>query len=73
MVRELQRRGRRWRGFYDYPTEKGAKKFCGRSSKPLFEKAEAQWNIDDLKDRLLYRQAVETARVLRRKRADHGA
>jgi 3-hydroxyacyl-CoA dehydrogenase/enoyl-CoA hydratase/3-hydroxybutyryl-CoA epimerase len=30
----------------------------------LFEKADAPWDITDLKDRLLYRQAVETARCL---------
>ena len=32
--------------------------------KPLFEKADVLWDITDLKDRLLYRQAVETARCL---------
>ena len=32
--------------------------------KGLFEKQDAKWNITDLKDRLLYRQAVETARCL---------
>ena len=51
-------------GFYEYPTEKGAKKFLWPELKSLFEKADAQWNITDLKDRLLYRQAVETARCL---------
>ena len=30
----------------------------------MFEKTDVQWNITDLKDRLLYRQAVETARCL---------
>ena len=51
-------------GFYDYPSEKGAKKSLWPQLKPLFEKADAEWDITDLKDRLLYRQAVETARCL---------
>ena len=32
--------------------------------KDLYEKPDAAWTIADLKDRLLYRQAVETARCL---------
>jgi len=65
MVREHNRPGRAGGGgFYEYPSEKGAKKFLWPQLKPLFEKADAQWNITDLKDRLLYRQAVETARCL---------
>jgi 3-hydroxyacyl-CoA dehydrogenase/enoyl-CoA hydratase/3-hydroxybutyryl-CoA epimerase len=51
-------------GFYDYPTEKGAKKHLWPQLKPLFEKADVRWDITDLKDRLLYRQAIETARCL---------
>ncbi len=65
MVKEFKRPGRAGgAGFYEYPTEKGAKKYLWPQLKPLFEKADAPWNIDDLKDRLLYRQAVETARCL---------
>ncbi len=65
MVTELGRAGRAaGGGFYEYPAEKGAKKFLWPQLKPLFEKADAQWNITDLKDRLLFRQAVETARCL---------
>jgi 3-hydroxyacyl-CoA dehydrogenase/enoyl-CoA hydratase/3-hydroxybutyryl-CoA epimerase len=65
MVTELGRAGRAaGGGFYEYPSEKGAKKFLWPQLKPLFEKADAQWTITDLKDRLLYRQAVETARCL---------
>ena len=30
----------------------------------MFEKTDTPWSITDLKDRLLYRQAVETARCL---------
>ena len=65
MVTELGRAGRAaGGGFYDYPTEKGAKKFLWPQLKPLFEKPGVQWTITDLKDRLLFRQAVETARCL---------
>ncbi len=69
MVREHQRPGRAGgAGFYEYPAaddaKKGAKKTLWPRLAPLFEKADAQWNITDLKDRLLYRQAVETARCL---------
>ena len=65
MVRQHQRPGRSGgAGFYEYPPEKGAKKFLWPQLKPLFEKDDSTWNITDLKDRLLYRQAVETARCL---------
>ena len=65
MVRKHERPGRAGGGgFYEYPTEKGAKKFLWPQLKDLFEKPGAEWNITDLKDRLLYRQAVETARCL---------
>ncbi|MFZ3082634.1 3-hydroxyacyl-CoA dehydrogenase NAD-binding domain-containing protein [Rhodoferax ferrireducens] len=65
LVKEHQRPGRAGgAGFYEYPAEKGVKKFLWPQLKPLFEKADVQWDITDLKDRLLYRQAVETARCL---------
>ena len=65
MVKKHKRPGRAGgAGFYDYPTEKGAKKLLWPQLKPLFEKADVPWDITDLKDRLLYRQAVETARCL---------
>ena len=65
MVKQHNRPGRAGgAGFYEYPTEKGAKKTLWPELKTLFEKADAPWNITDLKDRLLYRQAVETARCL---------
>jgi 3-hydroxyacyl-CoA dehydrogenase/enoyl-CoA hydratase/3-hydroxybutyryl-CoA epimerase len=65
MVRQHNRPGRAGgRAFTSTPLEKGAKKFLWPQLKPLFEKADAKWNITDLKDRLLYRQAVETARCL---------
>jgi 3-hydroxyacyl-CoA dehydrogenase/enoyl-CoA hydratase/3-hydroxybutyryl-CoA epimerase len=65
MVKEYQRAGRAGGGgFYEYPTEKGAKKHLWPQLKTLFEKPQTSWDINDLKDRLLYRQAVETARCL---------
>lgn len=63
MVKELKRPGRAGGGgFYDYPA--GAKKHLWPQLKTLFEKPGAAWDIQTLKDRLLYRQAVETARCL---------
>jgi 3-hydroxyacyl-CoA dehydrogenase/enoyl-CoA hydratase/3-hydroxybutyryl-CoA epimerase len=63
MVKELKRLGRAGGGgFYDYP--KGEKKTLWPQLQPLFEKPTVAWNIQDVKDRLLYRQAIETARCL---------
>jgi 3-hydroxyacyl-CoA dehydrogenase / enoyl-CoA hydratase / 3-hydroxybutyryl-CoA epimerase len=65
MVKEFDRNGRAaGGGFYEYPQEKGAKKFLWPQLKTLFAQAGSEWNLQDLKDRLLYRQAVETARCL---------
>jgi len=65
MVKEFQRNGRAaGGGFYDYPAEKGAKKTLWPQLKTLFEKSGTPWDITGIKDRLLYRQAVETARCL---------
>ena len=63
MVKEFDRNGRAaGAGFYEYPTD--GKKFLWPELKLLFEKAGAKWDMQDLKDRLLYRQSVETARCL---------
>jgi 3-hydroxyacyl-CoA dehydrogenase / enoyl-CoA hydratase / 3-hydroxybutyryl-CoA epimerase len=63
MVKELKRPGRAGGGgFYEYPA--GGKKHLWPQLKPLFEKADVAWGIAEMKDRLLYRQAVETARCL---------
>jgi len=63
MVKELKRPGRAGGGgFYDYPT--GAPKHLWPQLKHLFEKPGVAWDVQTLKDRLLYRQAVETARCL---------
>jgi 3-hydroxyacyl-CoA dehydrogenase/enoyl-CoA hydratase/3-hydroxybutyryl-CoA epimerase len=65
MVRQHKRPGRSGgAGFYEYPQERGAKKFLWPQLKPLLEKEDSAWTIADLKDRLLYRQALETARCL---------
>jgi 3-hydroxyacyl-CoA dehydrogenase/enoyl-CoA hydratase/3-hydroxybutyryl-CoA epimerase len=63
MVKEHKRAGRSaGGGFYDYPA--GGHKTLWSQLKPLFEKPAIAWNIDDLKDRLLWRQAIETVRCL---------
>lgn len=63
MVKELKRPGRAGGGgFYDYPA--GQKKQLWPQLRNLFEKPDVPWNIEELKDRLLYRQAIETARCL---------
>jgi 3-hydroxyacyl-CoA dehydrogenase/enoyl-CoA hydratase/3-hydroxybutyryl-CoA epimerase len=63
MVKELNRPGRAaGGGFYDYPA--GGKKQLWPELRTLFEKPNTNWNIQTIKDRLLYRQAVETARCL---------
>jgi 3-hydroxyacyl-CoA dehydrogenase/enoyl-CoA hydratase/3-hydroxybutyryl-CoA epimerase len=65
MVKEFKRPGRAaGGGFYDYPAEKGGKKTLWPELKTLFEKPERTWDISEMKDRLLYRQALETARCL---------
>jgi 3-hydroxyacyl-CoA dehydrogenase/enoyl-CoA hydratase/3-hydroxybutyryl-CoA epimerase len=63
MVKQNHRSGRAGGGgFYDYP--EGGKKQLWPDLKTLFEKPGVEWNLQDVKDRLLYRQAVETARCL---------
>jgi len=65
MVKEFKRPGRAGGGgFYDYPTDKGARKTLWPQLRPLFEKPDVAWDITEVKDRLLYRQAIETARCL---------
>ena len=65
MVRQHGRPGRAGGGgFYDYPTEKGARKTLWPQLKALYEKPGQPWVMADIQDRLLYRQAIETARCL---------
>lgn len=63
MVKEYQRPGRAGGGgFYDYPA--GGKKQLWPELRRLFENPDQPWNLQELQDRLLYRQAIETARCL---------
>jgi 3-hydroxyacyl-CoA dehydrogenase/enoyl-CoA hydratase/3-hydroxybutyryl-CoA epimerase len=62
MVNEFKRPGRAaGGGFYEYP--KDGKKHLWAGLKQ-FEKAGATWDMQELKDRFLYRQSIETARCL---------
>jgi 3-hydroxyacyl-CoA dehydrogenase/enoyl-CoA hydratase/3-hydroxybutyryl-CoA epimerase len=63
MVDEFKRPGRAGGGgFYDYPA--GAEKFLWPELKRLFEIPGAAWDLQELKDRILYIQAIEAARCL---------
>ena len=63
MVKELKRPGRAGGGgFYDYPA--GEKKHLWPELKALYEKPGQAWNVQEIQDRLLYRQSVDTARCL---------
>ncbi|RZT91971.1 3-hydroxyacyl-CoA dehydrogenase NAD-binding domain-containing protein [Rivibacter subsaxonicus] len=63
MVKEFKRPGRAaGGGFYDYP--EGEKKRLWPGLKERFEKPGVAWDIAELRDRILYRQAVETLRCL---------
>ena len=65
LVKEYKRGGRAaGGGFYDYPA--GGKKHLWNQLQPLFEKPAPAtgWDINTVKERLLYRQSVETARCL---------
>ncbi len=69
MVKEIKRPGRAGGGgFYDYPSKEaaklGAKKTLWTGLPAQFEKPGVAWNITDMKDRILFRQSVETARCL---------
>jgi 3-hydroxyacyl-CoA dehydrogenase / enoyl-CoA hydratase / 3-hydroxybutyryl-CoA epimerase len=65
MVKEFDRNGRAaGGGFYEYPETPGARKYLWPQLKTLFEQPGATWDLRELQDRLLYRQAVETARCL---------
>jgi 3-hydroxyacyl-CoA dehydrogenase/enoyl-CoA hydratase/3-hydroxybutyryl-CoA epimerase len=63
MVKTLRRAGRHaGGGFYDYPP--GQRKHLWPELKGLFEDPQLAWSLQDVKDRLLYRQSVETVRCL---------
>ncbi|MFL6660619.1 MAG: 3-hydroxyacyl-CoA dehydrogenase NAD-binding domain-containing protein, partial [Rhizobacter sp.] len=62
MVKEHKRPGRAaGAGFYDYP--EGGRKALWPGLAALFGKP-VEWQLDELVDRLLFRQSVETARCL---------
>ena len=66
MAREFKRSGRAsGGGFYDYP--QGEKKRLWPELKTRFERADVSYDMRDVKDRILYRQSVETARALNEK------
>ena len=63
MVKEFKRPGRAaGGGFYEYPKE--GKKFLWPELKKIFAKPGATYAFEELKERILYRQAIETARCL---------
>ena len=63
MVKELNRPGRAaGGGFYDYP--KGGKKTLWPELAKIFGKPGVKWELQEMKDRILYRQAIEAARCL---------
>ena len=63
MVREFNRPGRAaGGGFYDYP--KDGKKALWPELAEIFGKPGVAWDLAEMKDRILYRQAIEAARCL---------
>jgi len=63
MVDEFKRPGRAGgAGFYEYPA--GGEKFLWPELKHRFEKPGVAWDMQELKDRILYIQAIESARCL---------
>jgi 3-hydroxyacyl-CoA dehydrogenase/enoyl-CoA hydratase/3-hydroxybutyryl-CoA epimerase len=62
MVNEFKRPGRAGGGgFYDYPAQGKKSLWAGVKQ---FEKPGMSWDMQELKDRFLYRQSIETARCL---------
>jgi len=69
-VEELDRKGKRFgRGFYDYP--EGEKKHLWPGLAELYPPAEQQPPTQEVIDRLLYRQALESARCFEEAVLDH--
>jgi len=63
MVKELNRPGRAaGGGFYEYP--KDGRKHLWPELGRIFGRSGVTWKIEEMKDRILYRQAIETARCL---------
>jgi len=71
-VEELDRKGKRFgAGFYDYP--EGEKKHLWPGLAELYPVKEVQPPVQEVIDRLLYRQALETARCFEEGVMDHAA
>ena len=63
MLNEYKRPGKAaGMGFYDYPV--GGKKHLWPELKARFEKADAQISQEDVRDRILFIQAIETVRCV---------
>ncbi|MSQ62602.1 MAG: 3-hydroxyacyl-CoA dehydrogenase [Betaproteobacteria bacterium] len=63
MVKELNRPGRAaGAGFYEYPKE--GRKFIWPGLAKIFGRDGVKFDIEEMKNRILYRQAIETARCL---------
>ena len=63
MVKEFKRAGRAaGGGFYEYPKE--GKKFLWPELARIYGRKNASWDFEELKERILFRQAIETARCL---------
>ena len=71
-VEELDRKGKRFgKGFYEYP--KGGKKYLWPGLAELYPLTEEQPPVQEVIDRLMYRQALETARCFEEGVMDHVA
>jgi 3-hydroxyacyl-CoA dehydrogenase/enoyl-CoA hydratase/3-hydroxybutyryl-CoA epimerase len=71
-VEDLDRKGKRFgKGFYEYP--EGGKKYLWPGLADLYPVSEDQPPVQEVIDRLLYRQALETARCLEEGVMDHPA
>jgi 3-hydroxyacyl-CoA dehydrogenase/enoyl-CoA hydratase/3-hydroxybutyryl-CoA epimerase len=71
-VEDLDRKGKRFgKGFYEYP--EGEKKYLWPGLAELYPVKEEQPPVQEVIDRLLYRQALETARCFEEGVLDHPA
>ncbi len=71
-VEELDRKGKRFgKGFYEYP--EGKKKYLWPGLAEIYPVTDEQPQVQEVIDRLLYRQALETARCFEEGVLDHPA
>ncbi len=71
-VEELDRKGKRFgKGFYEYP--EGGKKYLWPGLAEIYPVTDEQPPVQEVIDRLLYRQALETARCFEEGVMDHPA